>query len=119
MELRTTAAFESGEDDLIFVTFYDEVRGYGFSISRQAGSEELEVMVSDQSNYYLSDFDVCLERNGFTADFPAGTIDCGDGEDHYQVRFQIDEGDYANLVTAFQRLFTGKKGLTIRSDNAS
>ena len=115
MILTATVACNGDDGDLSFVSFYDQEKLYGLSFSCNSSDRAVEVMVGDQSSYSLSGFEVRLSRERVLVTLPPGTIDPIDGEDQYEVIFEIDEQDFAQLLATLSRLLQRRAHLHVAS----
>lgn len=67
-------------------------------------------MVADQSAYRPRSFKVTLSEGKLVAQLPPGTIAPVDGEDYYEIEFELNDLPYQSLVTALRKVFTGVVG---------
>jgi hypothetical protein len=112
MDLQTDMG--CNEDGLLCVTFYDHEKQYGFSITRNIGDVELEVMVADQSCYRLDDFDLDIGPGRLQVTLPLGTIDSVDGgDDHFNIDYDCTDEEYVELIRVLEQLFADKDGLHV------
>ena len=112
MDLQTTV--KCNDDALVFVSFYDQQKSYGFTISRHPDDTEIVIMVADQSCYRPDEIFVHLWPGCLHATLPAGTIDSVDGgEDTFKIEYDCSDDEYPKMVGVMKQLFTGKSGLRI------
>jgi hypothetical protein len=111
--LTAAMACEVDAKGLSYVSFYDQEKLYGLSLSCNPLDSGVEVMVADQSAYSLSRFDVRLSRHQVLVTLPAGAIDPVDGEDCYEVAIRLDEQEFADLRNALVHILRGRARLEI------
>ena len=97
MKLTATVACNTADNDLSFVSFYDQEKQYGLSLSRNPSDSTVEVMVGDQSSYALSGFGVHLSRDRVLVTLPFGSVDPIDGDNQYDVAFELNDQEFSEL----------------------
>jgi hypothetical protein len=108
--LSATVAIDITPNSLAYVSFWDESQtcGVSFSCHVEKPNERIEVMVSDQSNYYPEDFTVELSRTFLRLSLPPGTVRPDEGGDEFEVRFNVSDAKYLELEHALTHLLVGR-----------
>lgn len=114
MKLDATASIYE-ESGITFVGFYDDRQSYGISFSREKNDRHIEFMVSDQSCYTLTSADIVLDKATLTVTLPEGTIDPKDGEDTYDVSYELQDVTYEKLTSSLQLIFGLQKGILFKA----
>lgn len=99
-------------DDMAHVWVCDAETAYWFSLSRGIESDTIEVMVSDQLNYY-DDVSVTLSATGILAKLSKSAASALDGHHEYAIEFHPDSQDIDFIREALKVIFRGKPGLLL------
>ena len=109
MELNTDIGIND-DGYLYFITFYDHDRVYGFSLTIESGTDEIEVMVADQSCYMPEKFRVVFSESKVVAQFPRGTIAPTTGEDYYEINYKLGDLCFDEVIKVIKKIFSGVPG---------
>lgn len=113
--------FASAEDDeyegMAHVWVRDVETAYWFSLSRAVDSDSIEVMVSDQLNYY-DEVSVTFSATGILAKLSDSAASALDGHHEYEIGFHPATQDLASIREALEVIFRGKPGLLVDTSSA-
>jgi hypothetical protein len=103
-----------------YVSFYDQEQLIGVTISRhvEEPTDDIEVMVSDQSVYYPETFSVQLSPGLMRLSLPPGTVSPDDGGDEHIVHFSISDDEYRELKDMLKYLLEGRAQFKLLDDGA-
>jgi hypothetical protein len=96
---------------------FDPNRSYCFSLTRQIGSDEIEVMVVDQIFRRVNQLNVILSPTGLRATLDPEIASKLDGHVEYEVEFLGQNLEPHTVEEAARAVFRGKSGLSIVSDS--
>ncbi|MGA4531731.1 hypothetical protein ACPA1H_15410 [Ectopseudomonas chengduensis] len=99
--------------DMALMHCFDSVQNYCFSLTRAPNSDEIEVMVVDQVNHKTDDLTLQLHRNHLKAIINSALAKLLDGHEEYVIEFTANEQEHENLQRSLEKIFEGKKGLSI------
>ena len=112
MRIDTSIAI-SEDEDLHFVTFYDQKKNYGFSLTRIPTEQQIEVMLADQSCYRPELFSLAVSDENVIVTFPPGTIDSLDGDDHIEITYDLSGLKLEDVVNTLRKIFRDISGATL------
>lgn len=91
----------------------DAETAYWFSLTRAVGSDDIEVMVSNQLNYADPDLNVILSATQIVVKVSAVAAAALDGCSEYAVAFHPESQGHCSIRETLEVIFRGKTGLLI------
>lgn len=111
-KLNTEVNFGS-EDDFTYTYFWDSSARYCFSLTRRDGSEEIEIMVSDQINEKIFDLDVTFSDSSMLVNLSKDLATKLDGHTEYELSYSLSKENIQGLKSTLTKIFFDKRGLSI------
>lgn len=104
------------EEPLAYVWCRDVERDFVFSLTREladAGDSPIQVMVRDQLWASVDDLRCIVDRNTIRSEVPEPLREYTEGSDELVVAHGCEDRKFDRLVTVLERVFDGKRGLTV------